>query len=127
VVFIDTPVASVLADDDDVLVGVRLVDDTVVPADAVVVAPRMVANVGPVSSLGLEVAEAPMGRGSAIATGPTGATSVAGVYAAGNAADVSNQVLQAAADGSRIAAVINADLAEADTDLALAVSSGARA
>ncbi|MGI8573824.1 MAG: methyltransferase domain-containing protein [Egibacteraceae bacterium] len=47
-----------------------------------------------------------------------------GVYAAGNIADVSHQVLQAAAEGSQVAGAINADLAHEDASLALAALSG---
>jgi thioredoxin reductase len=58
-----------------------------------------------------------MGAGEVVETDARGATAVLGVYAAGNVSDVSNQVLQAAAEGSRVAAAINADLADEDASL----------
>ena len=47
-------------------------------------------------------------------TDATGETVVPGLYAAGNVTDPSQQVLQAAADGSRVGAVISFSLAEGD-------------
>jgi SAM-dependent methyltransferase len=51
-------------------------------------------------------------------TDATGATSVPGLYAAGNVTDPSAQVLQAAAQGSRVGAMISFSLAEEDLRLA---------
>ena len=47
-------------------------------------------------------------------TDATGATAVPGLYAAGNVTDPSQQVLQAAADGSRVGAMISFSLAHDD-------------
>ncbi len=99
--------------------GVRLDDGRLIEADAVVVAPRFVARAEPLRALGITPVPAPMGMGEVIETNDRGATTVPGIYAAGNVADVSHQVLQAAADGGRIAAAINADLAHEDAALAL--------
>ena len=48
-------------------------------------------------------------------TEPTGATSVPGLYAAGNVADPMAQVLVAAAQGLAAAGAINGDLVAEDT------------
>jgi thioredoxin reductase len=114
----DGPVAAVVIDDDQVR-GVRLGDGRVIDADAVVVSPRFVARSEPLRALGITPVPAPRGAGEMIATDAAGATTVAGVYAAGNVADVRHQVLQAAAEGGRVAAAINADLADEDASLAV--------
>lgn len=116
------PVAEVVADDTGTVTGVRLADGRTVDADAVVVGPRFVARTELLDGIGLVAVPAPMGRGERIDADVRGATSVAGVYAAGNAVDVSQQVLHAAADGSRVAQFINADLVERDVAAALAVA-----
>lgn len=115
----DGPVAAI-AVEDDVVRGVRLADGGLIEADAVVVAPRFVTRSEVLRSVGIQPAPAPMGVGEAIETDNRGLTSVPGIYAAGNVTDVSHQVLQAAADGSRVGAAINADLADEDAALALA-------
>jgi SAM-dependent methyltransferase len=53
-----------------------------------------------------------------VETDTTGATTVSGVYAAGNLTDPSQQVLQAAADGSRVGAMISFNLAHDDIQAA---------
>ena len=113
------PVAEVVVDDGEVR-GVRLADGRVLAADAVVVQPRFVARTSMLADLGLETVPAPMGTGTALEVDERGATAVPGVYAAGNVSDVSAQVLQAAAQGSRVAAVVNHDLAVEDAERALA-------
>ncbi len=117
------PVAAVVIDDDTVR-GVRLADGRVIDADAVVVAPRFVARTEPLRALSITPVPAPVGTGEVIETNNRGVTAIPGIYAAGNVADVSHQVLQAAAEGSRIAAAINADLAEEDASRALAALPG---
>ena len=57
--------------------------------------------------------------GTAVPTGPDGATSVPGVYVAGNVADLRAQVVSSAAQGLMAGARINADLVEADTAAAV--------
>jgi thioredoxin reductase/SAM-dependent methyltransferase len=111
------PVAEVVAD--EVVRGVR-VGERLIAADAVVVAPRFVARADAVRSLGVALVPIPMGNGESIEADDRGETTVPGVYAAGNAADASHQVLQAAANGGRAGAMINADLAGEEADRALA-------
>ena len=58
--------------------------------------------------------------GSHIPADPTGRTEVPGVWAAGNVTDLAAQVGAAAAAGALAGAVINADLVEEETRLAVA-------
>jgi thioredoxin reductase len=94
--------------DGDRLAGIRLEDGAVVAAEVAVVAPRMVARTAVFEPLGLRVEENRMGR--FLATDPVGRTSVPGVWAAGNAGDLSAQVGAAAAAGTMAAAQLNAEL-----------------
>ena len=76
---------------DDRLSGVRLASGETVASDAVVVAPRFTARVGGLTALGLEPVEQKLGDyviGSFVPTDPQGATSVPGVWAAGNVTDL---------------------------------------
>jgi len=99
------------------LTGVRLADGTRVPLDALIVAPRMTARAELLAPLGLTPAEVAMGGhviGTQIEADPTGATSVPGVWVAGNLAAIQAQVITAAAAGLTAGAAINADLAAED-------------
>ncbi len=100
---------------DDRLTGVRLASGTVVPRQAVVVAPRFAARAGVLVSLGLATTEHPMGVGSHVAADATGLTAAPGVWVAGNVADLMAPVVGAAAAGYMAAAAINADLVAEDT------------
>jgi thioredoxin reductase len=99
------------------LTGVRLADGSHVPLDALVVAPRMIANAELLAPLGLTPVEVTMGGqviGTQIEADPSGATKVPGVWVAGNLAAIQAQVVAAAAAGLTAGAVINADLAAGD-------------
>jgi thioredoxin reductase len=104
--------------DGDRLTGVELAGGRVVACDAVFVRPRFVPN----SSLLADLACALDDNGWAVVD-PTGRTSVAGVWAAGNAVDPRAQVITAAGAGSAAAIAINADLVEADVRDAVAAVS----
>lgn len=107
---------------DDRLTGVRLVDGHVLAVDAVVVASRMHANAELLAGLGVEVEDVEMQGtvvGSRVPTGPMGSTDVPGLWVAGNTADVSAQVVVAAADGMRTGAAINFALVAAETKAAV--------
>ena len=107
------------------LVGVRLGDGRVLGADAVVVAGRMQARSELLESLGVATEEVRRGdtvMGTRVATGLMGATSVAGVHAAGNVADPAAQVVVAAGAGLAAGAGINADLVEEEAEAAVAAS-----
>lgn len=98
----------------DRLAGVRLADGTVVPREALAVATRMVARGGFLAGLGLTPVAHPSGMGEHVPVDGTGRTDVPGVWAAGNATDMTAQVGAAAAAGAMAGAQINADLAAED-------------
>jgi thioredoxin reductase len=99
------------------LTGVRLADGSHVAFDALIVAPKFVANADLLTPFGLAPVDVVFG-GQVIATrivaDPSGATSVPGIYVAGNVADPQAQVIVAAAAGLMTGAAINADLVAAD-------------
>ena len=95
--------------EDDTLRGVALSDGRVVPRHAVFVPPRFVPHSDLLSGLGCELDD----HGWAT-TGVHGATSVPGLWVAGNVANPRAQVITAAGEGSAAAIAINNDLVEAD-------------
>jgi thioredoxin reductase len=104
----------------DRLTGVELVDGNVVDRTAVFIRPDIVPHAdGLLAGLGCAVNPAGF-----VEVDPTGATSIAGVWAAGNAADPRAQVITAAGAGSAAAIAINADLVQEDVARALAGHSG---
>ncbi|MGP3964254.1 FAD-dependent oxidoreductase [Nonomuraea sp. 3N208] len=103
---------------EDRLAGVRLDDGTVVACRALAVGTRMTARTDLLAGLGLETEEQEMGGhviGTRIPADATGATNVPGVWVVGNAANVTDQVIVAAANAVRVAAAINADLIAEET------------
>ena len=95
--------------DDDRLVGVQLGDGCVVPREVLFVPPRFVPNNQLLVRVGCDVDDAGW-----VITDRTGSTSVPGVWAAGNVADLRAQVITAAGAGSAAAIAINAELVEDD-------------
>jgi thioredoxin reductase len=106
-------VAEVLSNRDQ-LTGVQMDDGRIIPRAALFVPPRFVPNTSLLIGLGCDLDE----RGWVI-TGTTGATSVAGVWVAGNLANPRAQVITAAGEGSAAAIAINADLVDEDVSHAL--------
>jgi thioredoxin reductase len=104
----------------DRLSGVCLHSGRVIPRSAVVIGPQFEARHALVDSLGVGIAEHPLGIGHLVAADASGRTAAAGVWVAGNAADVTAGVMQAAASGVTAAVAINADLTAEDTDAAVA-------
>lgn len=105
---------------DDALTGVVLGSETVIPVDAVVTGPRLEARSSVLESLGVPTVEHPMGIGTHVEVNPLGgATSVPGVWAAGNVADLTGQVMASAAAGVMAGAAINADLMMGETKRAV--------
>jgi thioredoxin reductase len=104
----------------DRLSGVRLRSGQVIPSRAVVIGPQFEARHALLDRLGVSVAEHPLGIGHQVAADATGRTAAAGVWVAGNAADITAGVMQAAASGVSAAAAINADLTAEDTTAAVA-------
>ncbi|MGY2085712.1 NAD(P)/FAD-dependent oxidoreductase [Blastococcus sp. SYSU DS0539] len=103
--------------------AVRLASGEVIERDAVVVAPVFTANADVLA--GLDATPVPLEMsgtvmGTHLPADQTGRTDVPGVWVAGNAGDLSAQVIVAAAQELRAGAMINADLIEADTARAVA-------
>jgi SAM-dependent methyltransferase len=111
---VDRKVRRVVIGDDDAVAAVELIDGERIDADAVVVTPRFAVRAEPFAPLGLRTVAHPSGLGDVVETDATGATSVSGVYAAGNVTDSGHHVLQAAADGSLVGAMISFSLADDD-------------
>jgi thioredoxin reductase len=117
---IDTPVAEVESDGGGIT-GVRLVDGQVVPRRVLAVVTTMLARTEGLDGLRLPMEDLPGGMGRRFASGMAGTTQVPGVWVAGNATDLTAQVGASAAAGALAGAHLNADLANADTPVALAV------
>ena len=115
---VDQRVRRIVTGDDGHVAAVELCDGERIAADAVAVGARFEVRAEPFASLGLTPAEHPTGLGNLVETDSTGATSVPGLYAAGNLTDPTHQLLQAAADGSRVGAMISSSLAHDDLEAA---------
>lgn len=107
-------VSRVVTGDDGRVVAVALADGERIGADAVAVGPRYRVRAEPFAPLGLCPTPHPSGLGDVVEADATGATAVPGLYAAGNVTDPSQEVSQAAANGSRVGAVISLGLADED-------------
>ncbi|MET9499252.1 NAD(P)/FAD-dependent oxidoreductase [Streptomyces sp. NPDC006552] len=97
---------------DDALTGVRLADGREFARGVFVVPPRMVPGDSLLTALGARTKETP--AGPFVDVDPTGLTSVAGVWAVGNATGPAEQVVNAASAGYRAGATLNAELLHAD-------------
>jgi thioredoxin reductase/protein-L-isoaspartate O-methyltransferase len=111
-------VRRIVSGDDGRVAAVELADDGRLHADAIVVSPRFRVRAAPFEPLGLRTAPHPTGLGDVVETDDTGATAVPGLYAAGNVTDPSQQVAQAAANGSRVGGMISFSLADEDLSAA---------
>ena len=94
---------------DDVLCGLELADGRSVERSAVFVRPRFVPNSDVLAGLGCVLDEAGW-----VVADRAGATSVAGVWVAGNVANPRAQVITAAGEGSAAALDLNATLVDED-------------
>ncbi|MEU6865255.1 FAD-dependent oxidoreductase [Streptomyces sp. NPDC046876] len=116
-------VALAAGDGDGGPCGVRLAGGGAVECRALVVAPRFTARAGVAASLGLPVvvvARDGVAVGTCLEADPaTGATALAGVWAAGNVTSPTDQLAAAAAAGARAAVAINTELVEEGTRRAL--------
>jgi thioredoxin reductase len=90
--------------------GVRLASGAELALDAIAVAPRFRARAAFLAPLGLDVVQHPSGMGEHVPCGMGGATSVPGVWVAGNVTDPMAQVSAAAAAGTMAGAMAIADL-----------------
>jgi thioredoxin reductase len=105
---VEGQIARVLVEDDH-LTGVELTDGRAIPRVALFVPPRFLPNHDLLTGLGWEVDEHGW-----VVRGVNGATSVPGVWAAGNVTNPRAQVITAAGEGSAAAIAINADLVDQD-------------
>ncbi len=121
---VDGQVQRVVTGADGHVASVELTNGDRLDADAVAIATRFRARTEALTSLGLVAVPHATGIGDFLETGLTGETEVRGVYAAGNVTDPSHQVLQAAADGGRVGAMISFSLASEDIDAAARPSAG---
>ena len=96
------------------LSAVELVGGTRLDADAVVVGPRFRARAEAFAALGLSTEPHASGLGDVVAVDAMGATAIEGVFAAGSITDPGQQVLPAAAHGSRVGAAVAFSLADED-------------
>ncbi|MGW0247441.1 NAD(P)/FAD-dependent oxidoreductase [Nocardia goodfellowii] len=119
---IDTPWEEIVSAEDGTLTGVRLTDGRVVARRVLAVATRMLARTEGLEGLGLPMEDLPDNLGRRFTSGMAGTTDVPGVWVAGNATDLMAQVGASAAAGALAGAHINAMLATADTDAALAAA-----
>ncbi len=115
----------------DRLTGVRLAGGEVVALDALVTMTRAVARGGLLGDLGLPLVELSMGPGGPVLgdhvlADPIGATSVPGVWVAGNVTAPMAPALTAAAAGMTAGSVIVRDLVDDDTAAAVAVHRAGR-
>lgn len=112
-----------LTDVDGRLAAVELADGSRVDADAMLVVPRFHPRAEPLAGLGLRPTPHATGLGDVIEVDAMGATALDGVFAAGSITDPGQQVLPAAAHGSRVGAAVAMSLATEDMQTA-ARSSG---
>ncbi|MFD6948583.1 thioredoxin reductase [Nocardiopsis sp. TSRI0078] len=119
---VDTPVEEVVTGEDGGIAGVRLIDGHLVSRRVLAVATTMRARTEGLDGLGLPTEDLPGGMGRRLASGMAGTTEVPGVWTAGNATDLAAQVGASAAAGALAGAHMNADLAAADTEAALAAA-----
>lgn len=123
---VDSPVEEVVTGEDGGIAGVRLSDGHLVSRRVLAVATTMQARTEGLDGLGLAMEDLPGGMGRRFASGMAGTTQVPGVCVAGNATDLTAQVGASAAAGALAGAHMNADLAVADTEAALAAAQRGR-
>lgn len=114
VTVVDKQVQRIVTGGDGHIAAVEISGGDRIDADAVVVGGRFRVRADAVASLGITPIAHPTGLGDFVETDPTGQTSVPGLYAAGNVTDPSQQVLQAAAQGSWVGGMISFSLAHDD-------------
>ena len=110
---VEAPVTRLVIADDH-LRGVEIASGDIVPRAAVFVRPHFVPHDDLMTALGCDTHESGW-----VVVDPTGRTSVAGVWAAGNAVNPRAQVITAAGEGSAAAIAINNDLVDDDIPIAV--------
>jgi thioredoxin reductase/SAM-dependent methyltransferase len=114
----DRTVVRIVSGDAGRIDAVELAGGDRIEADAVVIGTRFSVRADMLTNLGVTPSPHPTGLGDFIETNPSGETTVPGLYAAGNLTDPSQQVLQAAAQGSWVAGMISFNLANEDLEAA---------
>ncbi len=112
---VDARVQRIVTGDNGRVESVQLVGGQRIDADAVVVTARFKARAEIFAGLGITPAEHFTGFGDFVEADQMGATSVPGLFAAGNLTDPSQQVLAAAAQGAWVGGMISFSLAREDT------------
>ncbi|AQW56233.1 NAD(P)/FAD-dependent oxidoreductase [Streptomyces violaceusniger] len=118
---VETGVQEVV-EEDGALAGLGLVDGSFVARRVIAVATQMRARAEGLDGLKLPMEDLPDNMGRRFASAMAGTTDVPGVWVAGNATDLTAQVGASAAAGALAGSHINALLAAADTDAALAAA-----
>ncbi|MCJ0892458.1 MULTISPECIES: NAD(P)/FAD-dependent oxidoreductase [unclassified Rhodococcus (in: high G+C Gram-positive bacteria)] len=101
--------------DNDAIVGVTLANGERIALDALVVGPNFTSRADILVSLGIGTTEMVMNEnvlGTYVEADPVGATSVPGVWVAGNVSAPMDTVVAASAAGTKAGAAINGDLIE---------------
>ncbi|UED88021.1 NAD(P)/FAD-dependent oxidoreductase [Streptomyces profundus] len=119
---VETPLREVGNDESGALAGVRLADGGFVERRVLAVATRTQARTEGLDGLRLPMEDLPDNMGRRFASAMAGTTEIPGVWVAGNATDPTAQVGASAAAGALAGSHINALLAAADTDAALAAA-----
>ncbi|MFI0212131.1 NAD(P)/FAD-dependent oxidoreductase [Streptomyces diastaticus] len=126
---VEGEVAGLATDAEGRLAGVELADGSTVPVRALATGGTLAARAGFLTGLGLATVPVEVGGtvvGSRLDTDPTGLTSVPGVWAAGNVASPTDQVVLSAGAAVRAAAMLNMDLVTEETRLAVEAHRAAR-
>ncbi|MFJ6697950.1 NAD(P)/FAD-dependent oxidoreductase [Streptomyces sp. NPDC091272] len=110
---VEGPVCELVVEDNQ-LTGLRTAEGKVVPVDVLFAAGRPVPRDTLLKRLGARTTDTPVGPYPEV--DPTGRTSVPGIWAVGNAAGPTEQVINAASAGYRAGATINAELTFADLE-----------
>src|SRR5262249_1881673 len=119
-------VRRVVSGDDGHVTEVELLDGERIDVDAVVVGPRFRARIEPFTSAGVRATAHESGLGDVIAVDAMGATEGPGSYAAGNVTGAGQQVLHAAAHGSRVGGMVAFSLAHEDLRTSATTSANER-
>ena len=100
--------------EDDALRGVAMTDGRVIPRTVLFVPPRFVPHTDLLVAAGCD-----LNADGWVVTGPNGATTVRGLWVAGNVSNPRAQVITAAGEGSAAAIAVNADLVDEDVRAAV--------
>ncbi|PQZ93647.1 thioredoxin reductase [Arthrobacter sp. MYb227] len=115
---VEGTISSILGTADSLSAAV-LTDGSEYPIEALVIMPKMEADLSAVASLGLEISEHPMGLVPYVEVDVMGQSPVPGLWVAGSLADPKMQVIMAAASGLAVGAAVNADLMAEETRAAV--------